>query len=121
VSKTRSKRPKDKAKQKKEAKPRPERAGWVNPSRAWTEEAKREAVALLESGDVAIGQLADELGITSRTLRTWKDQYDAEEENTPMTAEERRDVARLRRRIKRLEIENEILKKAATFFAKHRS
>jgi transposase len=92
-----------------------------HPTRAWTDEAKREAVALLERGDASIEQVAAELGVGPRTLREWQRRFDEEEENTPMTPEERREMTRLRKENERLRMECEILKKAATFFAKHRS
>jgi len=92
-----------------------------NPSRMWTDEAKREAVALLERGDASVDLIAAELGVTSKTLRDWKAQFEQEERDTPMTAEERRQLARLRKENERLRMECEILKKAATFFARHRS
>jgi transposase len=91
------------------------------PSRAWTIEAKREAVALLERGDISIEQLAAELGVGFRALREWQRQFEAEEKARTMTPQERLEFARIRRENERLRMENEILKKAATFFARHRS
>lgn len=139
MSKTRSKKGGDKpkakanARSKRKAKPagRPKSASkrkaptgeerGVHAVKAWTEEAKREAVALLDRGDIPIGQLAEDLGVAERTLRIWQREYDAAEENTPMTPEERREMARLRRELERVTMERDILKKAATFFARHRS
>lgn len=91
------------------------------PSRAWTEDAKRKAVALLERRDVGVEQLASELGVEPETLRSWQARFEQEEQDTPMTREERLEINRLRRENERLRMECEILKKAATFFAKHRS
>lgn len=137
VSKPRSKKRPNKAKKKKpkatassgrgtsRAAPPPEavveRTKGFNPSRMWTNEAKREAVALLERGDASIERIAAELGVTAKTLRDWQALFEQEENDTPMTAEERRQFARLRKENERLRMECEILKKAATFFARHRS
>ena len=139
MSKPRSKKRKDKPKRKAKARPshkasaRPtseERATEEaepnprkkpHPARAWTEEAKREAVAILERGEISVEQLAAELGIGAKTLRDWQHQFEDEENNTPMTPEERRVLRRLEKENERLRMEVEILKKAATFFAKHRS
>jgi transposase len=89
--------------------------------RRFSEEAKAEAVALLERGDVTQEQLAAELGVTSRTLQNWRRQLQEAEEATPLTAEERRRLKRLTAENKRLKMELEILKKARTFSAKRRS
>ena len=134
MSKPRSKKRRDKpAKKKVKASPsahpkeKPKGAspagvsGITHPTRMWTKEAKREAVALLERGDVAIDQLAAELGVGARALREWQQHFEQEEKDTPMTPQERRELARLRKENERLRMECEILKKAATFFAKHRS
>jgi transposase-like protein len=138
VSKPRSKKRPDKSKRKKrqatdpaqpDGKPAAKRQGastagiprGSHPTRMWTKEAKREAVALLERGEVAIEKLAAELGVGARALREWQQHFEQEENDKPMTPEERLMVARLRRENERLRMENEILKKAATFFAKHRS
>lgn len=129
MSKPRTKRKKDKANRKVTPKPKAkpttgearEREGAVHRARAFTEEAKREAVALLDRGDISFEQLADDLGISQRALRSWHREFAAEEQNTPMTPEERRAMARLRRQLERVTMERDILKKAATFFAKRRS
>ena len=134
MSKPRSKKRANKAHK---AKPKPARAGrsdpkpstakeasterGFRPSRAWTTEAKREAVALMERGDVPIEQLAAELGVGVRALREWQRHFEAEEKARTMTPQERMEFVRLRKEVERLRMENEILKKAATFFARHRS
>lgn len=85
------------------------------------EEAKAEAIALLERGDVTRQQLAEELGVTTRTLNNWRRKLQEAEEATPLTASERRRLKRLTAENKRLKMELEILKKARTFSAKRRS
>ena len=129
MSKPRTKKKKDKAKRKAAPKPKakpasngaPERERIVHTTKALNEEARREAVALLERGDISVEQLAEDLGICEKTLRIWQREFAAQEENTPMTREERREMTRLRRENEKLRMERDILKKAATFFAKHRS
>lgn len=127
MSKPRTKKKKDKAKRKATPKPKRKPTGdaapvreRVQPAKGFTEEARREAVALLERGDISVEQLADDLGIADKSLRVWQREFAAEEENTPMTREERREMARLRRELERVTMERDILKKAATFFAKRR-
>ena len=129
MSKPRTKKKKDKAKRKAPPKPKskpaangaPESERIVHTTKGLSEEARREAVALLERGDISVEQLAEDLGISDKTLRIWQREFAAQEENTPMTREERREMTRLRRENEKLRMERDILKKAATFFAKHRS
>ena len=121
VKRKTSKRTAEHPEAKPESKAGAKRGVGSRPSRAWTDEAKRQAVALLERGDASVEQVAIELGIFHKTLREWQRRFEEEERNTPMTPEERREMTRLRKENERLRMECEILKKAATFFAKHHS
>lgn len=83
-------------------------------------EAKIEALKLLDRKDVTIEQLSASLGVTTRTIRNWREQVERRGEN-PLSAAERRRLKRLEAEVERLKLENEILKKARTFSAKRRS
>jgi transposase len=67
-----------------------------------------------------IYEVATELGINDQTLRNWLFAARAEnpEAEEPTTSDEQAEVARLRRRVRVLEQERDILKKAAAWFAK---
>ena len=80
---------------------------------------KRDAVALVRSSEKSIPQLAAELGVSPQSLRNWdkQTQLDAGERRDGLTSEEREELRRLRRDVRRLEQERDILKKAAAFFA----
>ena len=86
--------------------------------RRFTPEFKREAVKfLLESGK-PMKDVAEELGISPSSLGRWRDEYegkslDGDEVETP-----EEELTRLHKRVRELEMEREILKKAAAFFAK---
>jgi transposase len=89
--------------------------------RAFTPEFKAEAVRLCQVGDRTIGRVAEDLDLTETALREWVKRADVDGGNGPpgaLTTEERDELRELRKRVKRLEMEREILKKATAFFAK---
>lgn len=83
-------------------------------------EFRRRAVELARQGEQPIAALAKQLQISESCLRRWLDQADADENGSDsrFTSAEKRELAQLRRDKRRLEMENEILKRAAAFFAK---
>ena len=86
--------------------------------RRYTEEFKAEAVRLARTSGQSIRQTALELGITNETLGVWIRERDRSGPGTaPLAADERAELVELRRRVKVLESEREILRKAAAFFA----
>jgi transposase len=82
-------------------------------------EFRAEAIRLARSGGASQRQIADDLGITSETLRLWLKQADLDEGNRQdgLTTEEQEELRRLRREVRILREEREILNKAAAFFA----
>ncbi len=89
--------------------------------RKFTGEFKKEAVRLFREGEGSIGQVAKELDLTESALRNWVKQYKVDHGEGPreaLTTAERDELRSLRRRVRTLEQEREILKKAAAFFAK---
>ena len=87
--------------------------------RSFSPEFKADAVKLVRSGKT-VSQVARELDLTQTALREWvrRAEADAGERQDVLTTEERQELARLRRENKQLRQEREILKAAATFFAK---
>jgi transposase len=84
----------------------------------YTPEFRREAVQLLKRSGRPIPQLAKELGVSPQSLRNWASQRDVDEGKTEgLSSAEREELRRLRREVKVLAEEREILKKAAAFFA----
>ena len=82
-------------------------------------EFRREAVELLRRSGKSVPQLAAELGVSPQSLRNWARQIDVDEgrANGP-ELDEREELRRLRRELRTVTEEREILKKAAAFFAK---
>jgi transposase-like protein len=85
--------------------------------RRYGPEFKAEAVRLVIGTDESIGKIARDLGITEPTLRAWVEAARPKSQK-PLTESERSELLRLRRDIRRVEMERDILKKATAFFAR---
>jgi len=85
--------------------------------RRFSPEFKAEAVRLVRETDEPVSQIARDLGINVASLKSWVDAA-RPRPREPLTEDERSELLRLRREIKRVEIERDILKKATAFFAK---
>jgi len=85
-------------------------------------EFKREAVRLLDQGDKEGAQLARELGIKRNQLYKWKTEIyrhgKAAFPGQGRRPKQASDTEALEKEVARLKEENEILKKAAMYFAK---
>jgi transposase len=81
-------------------------------------EFRAEAVRRVRNSDDSLLSIARELGITSTTLKTWVEASRPKPE-VPLTDDERVELKRLRKEVRELRMEREILKKATAFFAKH--
>lgn len=83
-------------------------------------EFRQRAVELARQGVKPVGQIARDLGISESCLRNWMAQADADENGSPvkLTSAEKKELAELRRKTRQLELENEILKRAAAYFAR---
>ena len=88
--------------------------------RRYPKEFREGAVQLARQGERPIADIARELGIAESCLRNWlkRDQLDRRERDDGLTSAEREELRELRRRVRRLEQEKEILRKAAAFFAR---
>jgi len=85
--------------------------------RTYTREFKAEALGLITEQGYSVPQAADALGVSSNLLYTWKQKAE-ELENSNVTSDERAELLALRKEVKQLRVEKEILKKASAFFAR---
>jgi transposase len=83
-------------------------------------EFRLRAVQLARIGDKPVGVLAKDLEISESCLRNWLAQADTDDAGGAgrLTSAEKKELAELRRRNRQLEVENEILKRAAAYFAR---
>lgn len=88
--------------------------------RPYPKEFREGAIALARQGDRSIAQVASDVGIAESCLRRWlrQDELDHGERDDGLTSAEREELRELRKRVRRLEQEKEILRKAAAYFAR---
>jgi transposase len=87
--------------------------------RAFTAEYKAEVVALCRSGVKSVGAIARDLGISETVVRRWVGQAEVDSGTREgLTTGERAELAQLRREIRILREERDILKRATVFFAR---
>ncbi len=83
----------------------------------YPDEFKQRAMQMVRDGTPVV-HAAKQLGIAESGLRRWLDQDEINGGRKPgLTTDERKELAELRRAKRRLEMENEILKRAAAYFA----
>ena len=86
---------------------------------AYPPEFKAEAVRLVASSDRSLSRLAKDLGVADQTLRNWVRHAEIDDGvHDALAPSEREELHQLRREVRTLRQEREILKKAAAFFAK---
>ncbi len=86
--------------------------------REFTNEFKLDAVKLAERGEVSVAQVARDLGLHETVLRRWMQRYGKRSNGTRLTPDEHEELIRLRREVRRVTEERDILKKAVSIFSK---
>ena len=93
--------------------------------RRFSAEFKRDAVELVRTTGKPIAEVARDLGVGESSLGYWvtRDRKVRGEhpDQEPISADEREELKRLRRRVAELEMEREILKRATAFWVKESS
>jgi len=93
-------------------------------TRRFTPDFKAQAVQLVNESDKTLKEIAKDLGIGHSTLCKWCMAADGRTEGSEIVSvveSPEEELKRLRKRVRELEMEKQILKKAAAFFAKESS
>lgn len=86
--------------------------------RSYTEDFKRDAVALVTEQAYKVSEAARSLDINDNQLRRWKREFEEQASGARLSSDEREELKRLRKENRMLRMEKEILKKASQYFAK---
>jgi len=86
--------------------------------RKYTEDFKRDAVALVTEQGYKVSEAARSLGINDNLLRRWRQEFEDETSGVLLSTDEREELKRLRKEVRMLRMEKDILKKASAYFAK---
>lgn len=91
----------------------------------YPEQFRQDAVELVRSSGRTLRDVGRELGVNHETLRNWVNAAKRAEQSAAghgsgeqVSADEREELRRLRKKVAELELEKEILRKAAQYFAK---
>ena len=82
------------------------------------EDFKRDAVALVTEQGYSQADAARSLGIGANLIGRWKRQFEDEASGKGLSKDEREELKRLRREVRELKMEKDILEKASAYFAK---
>ena len=81
-------------------------------------EFKADVVRVARRGDLSVAEVAADFDISVQSVQRWKRQADIDEGiKDGLTSAEQAEAVQLRRRVRQLEMENEILRRAAAYFA----
>lgn len=84
----------------------------------YSEEFKRDAIAMVNSG-MTQRQVCEDMGVSRSALQNWvqQDQMESRGIPAPIDVAERREVAQALKRVRELEQENEVLRRAAAYLS----
>jgi transposase len=81
-------------------------------------EFKRDVVTVARRGDLSVAEVAVDFDVSEESVRRWVKQADIDDGLVNgQTSSEQSELVQLRRKMRRLEMENEILRRAAAYFA----
>ena len=83
---------------------------------AYPQELQAEGVRLYREEHMSFRKVADQLGVTAQTVQNWVRKADGQTEAE--LSEDKAEIRRLQKELRRTKQERDILKKAVAFFAK---
>ena len=87
--------------------------------KAFPIEFRRDVVAVARKGEAPLSQIAKDFGISESCLHRWLKIADIDDGVRPgLTTAEAAELRELKKRNRTLEMENEILRRAAAYFAR---
>jgi transposase len=87
-------------------------------NKSYSKEFKEEAVALITEQGYSVAEAAKAVGVRTNQLYRWKQEQETLKSGSLLNPEDKAELLRLRKEVKQLRMEKEILKKASAFFAK---
>ena len=84
----------------------------------FTDEFKRDAVAQIVDRGYAVSEVAERLGVSTKSLYTWKAQFGKPAKVREAEADLADELRRVKKELTRVTQERDIQKKAATYFAR---
>lgn len=87
-------------------------------NKTYTQQFKEETVALVTEQGYTVIEAAEAVGVRPNQIYNWKQRIVDEATGARLTGEDREELLRLRKELKKLRIEKEILTKASAYFAK---
>lgn len=87
----------------------------------FTDEFKRDAVAQVIDRGYAVSEVAERLGISTKSLYTWKGQLSKSAKGAKIDTGQSREIRRLKAELIRVTEERDILKKATVDSIDHRN
>ncbi len=86
-------------------------------SKRYPEEFKIEAVKQVVERGHSVAEVASRLGVTTHSLYAWKNKYGPESAQHQAKSGDEAEIRRLKKELKRVTEERDLLKKAAGYFA----
>ena len=90
----------------------------MNKGTRFTDEFEQDAVAQVVERGYAVSEVAERLGISTKSLSTWKSQFAKSPRIRSEVADQAAEIRRLKRELARVTDERTVLKKATAYFAR---
>lgn len=85
----------------------------------YPEEFRRDVVAVARKGEISLTQIAKDFGISQSCVKNWLKQADIEDGHQPdATRDESGELREARKRIRQLEQEAEVMRRAVAYFSR---